>query len=124
MLLFLVRYLRLGTRLVNAHHVIIDFRAKFFIKIQNQASDTSRQPRTQALSSTLLAGENTLAGAGHVYPKFWVAKSIIAVGGVVEESVCRVWKIATLCFIVSGDKHALLIQQEIVKGTVLNSYLS
>ena len=52
------------------------------------------QPRTQALSSTLLAGENTLAGAGHVYPKFWVAKSIIAVGGVVEESVCRVWKIA------------------------------
>ena len=24
------------------------------------------QPRTQALSSTLLAGENTLAGAGHV----------------------------------------------------------
>jgi hypothetical protein len=65
------------------------------------------QPRTQALSSTLLAGENTLAGAGHVYPKFWVAKSIIAMGGVVEESVCRVWKIATLCFIVSGDKHAL-----------------
>ena len=62
---------------------------------------------TQALSSTHLAGENTLAGAGHVYPKFWVAKSIIAVGGVVEESVCRVWKIATLCFIVSGDKHAL-----------------
>ena len=25
-----------------------------------------QQPRTQALSSTLLAGENTLAGAGHV----------------------------------------------------------
>jgi hypothetical protein len=48
-----------------------------------------------------------MAGAGHVYPKFWVAKSIIAVGGVVEESVCRVWKIATLCFIVLGDKHAL-----------------
>ena len=70
-------------------------------------TQSQRQPRTQALSSTLLAGENTLAGAGHVYPKFWVAKSIIAAGGVVEESVCRVWKIATLCFIVSGDKHAL-----------------
>jgi hypothetical protein len=28
--------------MVNAHYVIIDFRAKFFIKIQNQASDTSR----------------------------------------------------------------------------------
>jgi hypothetical protein len=27
--------------MVNAHYVIIDFRAKFFIKIQNQASDTS-----------------------------------------------------------------------------------
>ena len=28
--------------MVNAHYVIIYFRAKFFIKIQNQASDTSR----------------------------------------------------------------------------------
>jgi hypothetical protein len=65
------------------------------------------QPRSQALFSTLLAGENTLAGAGHMYPKFWVAKNIIAVGGVVEESICHVWKIGTLCFIVSGDKHAL-----------------
>jgi hypothetical protein len=65
------------------------------------------QPRSQALSFTFLAGEDTLAEAGHVYPKFWVAKSIIAAGGVVEESVCLVWKIANLCFIVSGDKHAL-----------------
>ena len=28
--------------MVNAHYVIIDFRAKFFSKIQNRASDTSR----------------------------------------------------------------------------------
>ena len=77
------------------------------LSYEDEARHEKAQPRTQALSSTLLAGENTLAGAGHVYPKFWVAKSIIAVGGVVEESVCRVWKIATLCFIVSGDKHAL-----------------
>jgi hypothetical protein len=28
--------------MVNAHYVILDFRANFFIKIQNQASDTSR----------------------------------------------------------------------------------
>ena len=28
--------------MVNAHYVIIDFRIKFFSKIQNQASDTSR----------------------------------------------------------------------------------
>jgi hypothetical protein len=28
--------------MVNAQYVIIDFPAKFFIKIQNQASDTSR----------------------------------------------------------------------------------
>jgi hypothetical protein len=53
-----------------------------------EKSEPKIQPRTQALSSTLLAGENTLAGAGHVYPKFWVAKSIIAVGGVGEEHVC------------------------------------
>ena len=68
---------------------------------------TRPQPRSQALSSTLSAGENTLAGAGHVPPKFWLAKSIIAVGGIVEESVCRVWKIATLCVVVSDDKNAL-----------------
>ena len=36
--------------MVNAHYVIIDFRAKFFIKIQNQASDTSRS-LSQALPS-------------------------------------------------------------------------
>ena len=28
--------------MMNAHYVIIDVRAKFFIKIQNQTSDTSR----------------------------------------------------------------------------------
>jgi hypothetical protein len=65
------------------------------------------QTRSQSLSSTLSTGENNLAGAGHVPPKFWVEKSIIAVGGVVGESVCPVWKIATLCVIVSGDKNAL-----------------
>ena len=41
----------------------------------------------------------------------------------VEESVCCVWKIAILCVIVSGDKNVIL-QQKIVKGTVLNSYSS
>jgi sulfur relay (sulfurtransferase) DsrC/TusE family protein len=35
--------------MVNAHYVIIDFRAKFFVKIQYQASDTSRSlPRSIA----------------------------------------------------------------------------
>ena len=32
----------------------------------NDDAPPQSQPRTQALSSTLLAGENTLAGAGHV----------------------------------------------------------
>jgi hypothetical protein len=51
--------------MVNAHYVITDFRAKFFIKIQNQASDTSRQPRKPGFLSRLRRGK-TLVTAGHV----------------------------------------------------------
>jgi hypothetical protein len=39
--------------MVNAHYVIIDFRAKFFIKIQNQASDTLTQVARFRLSQAL-----------------------------------------------------------------------
>jgi hypothetical protein len=53
-----------------------------FAKIHKSRGDLALSS-TQVLFSTLLAGENTLAGAGHVYPKFWVEKSIIPVGGVV-----------------------------------------
>jgi hypothetical protein len=38
----LMHYPIYNVDMVNAHYVIIDFRAKFFSKIQNQASDTSR----------------------------------------------------------------------------------
>ena len=40
--------------MVNAHYVIIDFRAKFFIKIQNQASDTSRSLPSFSSAPSLL----------------------------------------------------------------------
>ena len=41
--------------MVNAHYVIIDFRAKFFIKIQNQASDTIKSLASVFLKRSLLA---------------------------------------------------------------------
>jgi hypothetical protein len=40
--------------MVNAYYVIIDFRAKFFSKIQNQASDTSRSLPSFASAPFLL----------------------------------------------------------------------
>jgi hypothetical protein len=40
--------------MVNAHYVIIDFHAKVFIKIQNQASDTSRSLPSFSSASFLL----------------------------------------------------------------------
>jgi hypothetical protein len=33
--------------------------------------ETKYQPRTQALSTTRLAGGKTLVQAGHVSPRFW-----------------------------------------------------
>ena len=46
--------------MVNAHSVIIDFRAKFFNKIQNQASDTSRSLPSFS-SAPFLLGARSLA---------------------------------------------------------------
>jgi hypothetical protein len=62
------------------------------------------QPRSQALSS---CGGKTLVGAGHVIPRILGVNWIWSQGGVVEESVCCVWKIATLCLIISGDKNVI-----------------
>jgi hypothetical protein len=59
------------------------------------------QPRSQALSS---CGAKTLVGAGHVTPQILRGKLNCSQGGVVEESVCCVWKIAILCVKVLGDK--------------------
>jgi hypothetical protein len=41
--------------MVNAHYVIIDFRAKFFSKIQNQESDTIKSLASVFLKRSLLA---------------------------------------------------------------------
>jgi hypothetical protein len=53
--------------MVNAHYVIIDLRAKFFIKIQNQASDTSRSlPSFSSAPFLLRAVPTTWASLGLV----------------------------------------------------------
>jgi hypothetical protein len=41
-----------------------------------------------------------------IYPQILGVNWIWSQGGVVEESVCCVWKIATLCVTISGDKFA------------------
>jgi hypothetical protein len=53
--------------MVNAHYVIIDFRAKFFIKIQNQASDTSRSLPSFSSAPFLLRAAPS-ERLGQVYP--------------------------------------------------------
>jgi hypothetical protein len=39
------------------------------------------QPRTQALSTTRLAGGKTLVQAGHVSPRFWEITKFLHMGG-------------------------------------------
>jgi hypothetical protein len=39
------------------------------------------QPRTQALSTTRLAGGKTLVQAGHVSPRFWEITKFLRKGG-------------------------------------------
>jgi hypothetical protein len=56
--------------MVNAHYVIIDFRAKFFIKIQNQASDTSRSLPSFS-SDPLLLRAVPSERLGQVYRSNW-----------------------------------------------------
>ena len=56
--------------MVNAHYVIIDFRAKFFIKIQNQASDTSRSlPSFSSAPFLLRAVPSERLGQVYALPK-------------------------------------------------------
>jgi hypothetical protein len=56
--------------MVNAHYVIIDFRAKFFIKIQNQASDTSRSLPSFSSAPFLLRAVPS-ERLGQVYQQYW-----------------------------------------------------
>ena len=82
---------------------------------------TSFQSRSQALPS---CGGRTLVRAGHLSRRFCVIILILISGrSSIEESVCCVWKIATLRIIVSDGKM-YNFQQEIVKETALNSYSS
>jgi hypothetical protein len=54
--------------MVNAHYVIIDFRAKFFIKIPNQASDTSRSlPSFSSAPFLLRAVPSERLGQVYIY---------------------------------------------------------
>jgi hypothetical protein len=58
---------------VNAHYVIIDFRAKFFIKIQNQASDTSRSlPSFSSAPFLLRAVPSERLGKSRVCEVCWI----------------------------------------------------
>ena len=43
--------------------------------------NVARQPRTQALSTTRLAGGKTLVQAGHVSPRFWKITKFLHKGG-------------------------------------------
>ena len=55
---------------MNAHYVIIDFRAKFFIKIQNQASDTSRSlPSFSSAPFLLRVVPSERVGKSKLYPE-------------------------------------------------------
>ena len=56
-----------------------------FLDQEEQGKVRQLQPRTQALSSTLLAGVKTLAGAGHVNTQILGGKLKSTEGGAVEE---------------------------------------
>ena len=65
--------------MVNAHYVIIDFRAKFFIKIQNQASDTSRSlPSFSSAPFLLRAVPSERLGQVYRYQGFWLLQAILS----------------------------------------------
>ena len=69
--------------MVNAHYVIIDFRAKFFIKIQNQASDTSRSLPSFSSAPFLLRAVPS-ERLGQVYQLSYEVKSV-RVGDISEQ---------------------------------------
>jgi hypothetical protein len=84
---------------------------------------TSFESLSLALPS---CGGRTLVRAGHLSRRFCVIILIlILISGrsSIEESVCCVWKIATLR-IIGSDGKMYNFQQEIVKETALNSYSS
>ena len=52
-----------------------------FQSMQEYSEPCYIQPRTQALSTTRLAGGKTLVQAGHVSPRFWEITKFLHKGG-------------------------------------------
>jgi hypothetical protein len=54
-------------------HALSNRQVNFILEavLGNNLGEMQRQPRTQALSTTRLAGGKTLVQAGHMSPRFW-----------------------------------------------------
>jgi hypothetical protein len=66
--------------MVNAHYVIVDFRAKFFSKIQNQASDTSRSlPSFSSALFLLRVVPSERLGQVYIHDFFWRNKAVFTI---------------------------------------------
>ena len=72
------------------------------------------QPRTQALSTTHLAGGKTLVQAGHVSPRFWEITKVFHKGGGLSlfyRSSCRYQfdKVPAECVCFIKQMHVILV---------------
>ena len=83
-----------------------------------------KQPRTQALSTTRLAGGKTLVQAGHVSPRFWEITNFLHKGGGLSlfyRSSCRYQfdKVQSVCILTnscnSNERQELVLQNQWVR---------
>jgi hypothetical protein len=79
---------------------------KYFVEVSKTARGR-RQPRTQALSTTRLAGGKTLVQAGHVSPRFWEITNFLHNGGGLSlfyRSSCRYQfdKVQSVCILTNA----------------------
>ena len=73
----------------------------------NSIEELYYQPRTQALSTTRLAGGKTLVQAGHVSPRFWEITKFLHKGGGLSlfyRSSCRYQfdKVQSVCILTNA----------------------
>ena len=82
------------------------------------------QPRTQALSTTRLAGGKTLVQAGHVSPRFWEITNFLHKGGGLSlfyRSSCRYQfdKVQSVCILTNAcnfnERQELVLQNQWVR---------
>jgi hypothetical protein len=82
------------------------------------------QPRTQALSTTRLAGGKTLVQAGHVSPRFWEIRNFFHKGGGLSlfyQSSCRYQfdKLQSVCILTNAcnfnEQQELVLQNQWVR---------